>query len=134
MIWISKDNEEISTFKTNVVDFFTEINFTTEITNFSSGKNLKLELKTAGDKKLNSCQIHVIIYHKNRKIMMQGNAMALNKWISAHNDVSNIQIEDVELVQALNNIHTSELNINSGTVNSLVSNFQHKITAKMTHT
>ena len=45
--------------------------------------------------------------------------MALNKWISAHNDVSNIQIEDVELIQALNSINTSELNVDSGTVNSL---------------
>ena len=45
--------------------------------------------------------------------------MALNKWISAHNDVSDIQIEGVELVQALNSIHTSELITNSGTVNSL---------------
>ena len=119
LIWILKDIEEISTFKTKVIDFFTGINFTTEITNISGGENLKLELKTAGDKKLNSCQIHVKIYHKNRKIMIQGNTMALNKWISAHNDVSNIQIEDVELIQALNSINTFELNVDSGTVNSL---------------
>ena len=53
--------------------------------------------------------------------MIQGNTMALNKWISAHNDVSNIHIEDVELIQALNSINTSELNINSGTVNHWIS-------------
>ena len=69
---------------------FTDINFTTEITSISGGENLKLELKTAGDKKLSFCQIHVKIYYKNRKIMIQGNTMAVNKWISAHNDVSDI--------------------------------------------
>ena len=65
--------------------------------------------------------------------MIQGNTMALNKWISAHNDVSNIQTEDVKLIQTLNSMNTSELNISSGTVTSLDQQLPVQDQRKMTH-
>ena len=111
LVWILNEDEDIADFKKKIMDTFSSHGFTTEISNISGGEHIKLDSKPIfNERSLSSLQAHIRLYHKAKKVMIQGSINAINTWVKHHNSISSIEIDMTDLVYVLNNKVSDEIN------------------------
>ena len=111
LVWILNEDEDIADFKKKIIDTFSSHGFTTEISNFSDGEHIKLDSKPiSNERTLSSVQVHVRLYHKAKKVMVQGSINAINTWVKHHNSISSTETDITDLVCVLNNKVPDEIN------------------------
>ena len=72
LVWILNEDEDIADFKKKIIDTFSSHGFTTEISNISGGEHIKLDSKPiSNERSLSSLQVHVRLFHKAKKVMVQ---------------------------------------------------------------
>ena len=111
LVWILNKDEDIADFKKKITDTFSSHDFTIEISNISGGEHIKLDSKPiSNERALSSLRVHVRLYHKAKKVMVQGSINAIDTWVKHHNSISSIEIDITDLVYVLSNRVSDEIN------------------------
>ena len=72
MIMLLKEDHDISNFKSVIISYFKEKNFTVDIKPTNGGEQRTFESDTNEDGKQSPLKISIKLYHRNKKIMIQG--------------------------------------------------------------
>ena len=72
MIMLLKEDHDLSNFKSVIICYFKEKNFTIDIKPTNGGEQITFESDTNEDGKQSPLKIPIKLYHRNKKIMIQG--------------------------------------------------------------
>eukprot|EP00112_Aurelia_sp_Birch-Aquarium-sp1_P018538 Seg4437.2 transcript_id=Seg4437.2/GoldUCD/mRNA.D3Y31 product="hypothetical protein" protein_id=Seg4437.2/GoldUCD/D3Y31 len=81
-LMILAENNSIEDFNTKVVSYFGAHNFTLDFSSISGGESISIEHEPIlTDSKPLPVKVHLKLYYKHKKIMIQGNPSALDLWL-----------------------------------------------------